>query len=252
MKVDSLNIASVGKALHILQCFEKADGDLGLSDIVAISGQDKSSVQRSTHTLHQLGYLEKNPQTKRYRLGKKVLDLTFQFLRANSLVESVNPLIIELCQKTGEKVSLSLFDDTTLIYVMRHQVKMEYYFSSLIGRRVPVYCTSGGRSVLGMLQDAEVDDILARSTILAHTSKTITDISVIKQEIELARKNRYAMTVEEISYGEIALGAAVLDSSGSPVAAIHVSGSLSDWTPQAYAEKFSPLLLETIYKINRR
>lgn len=252
MKADSLNIASVGKALHVLQCFEKSDGDLGLTDLVAISGQDKSSVQRSTHTLLQLGYLEKNLQTKRYRLGKKVLDLTFQFLRANSLVESINPLIIELCQKTGEKISLSLFDDTTLVYVMRHQAKMEYYFSSLIGRRVPVFCTAGGRAILSKLQDAEVDDILARSDMLALTSKTITDKSLIKHEIETARQNRYAMSVEEISYGEIALGAAVLDSSQAPIAAIHISGSLSDWTPQAYAEKFSPLLLETVYKVNRR
>ncbi|HUG57943.1 MAG TPA: IclR family transcriptional regulator [Candidimonas sp.] len=252
MKADSLNIASVGKALHVLQCFEKSDGDLGLTDLVAISGQDKSSVQRSTHTLLQLGYLEKNLQTKRYRLGKKVLDLTFQFLRANSLVESINPLIIELCQKTGEKISLSLFDDTTLVYVMRHQAKMEYYFSSLIGRRVPVFCTAGGRAILSKLQDPEVDDILARSDMLALTSKTITDKSLIKHEIETARQNRYAMSVEEISYGEIALGAAVLDSSQAPIAAIHISGSLSDWTPQAYAEKFSPLLLETVYKVNRR
>lgn len=252
MKADSLNIASVGKALHVLQCFEKSDGDLGLTDLVAISGQDKSSVQRSTHTLLQLGYLEKNLQTKRYRLGKKVLDLTFQFLRANSLVESINPLIIELCQKTGEKISLSLFDDTTLVYVMRHQAKMEYYFSSLIGRRVPVFCTAGGRAILSKLQDTEVDDILARSDMLALTSKTITDKSLIKHEIETARQNRYAMSVEEISYGEIALGAAVLDSSQAPIAAIHISGSLSDWTPQAYAEKFSPLLLETVYKVNRR
>ncbi|PLC52400.1 transcriptional regulator [Pollutimonas nitritireducens] len=252
MKVDSLNVASVGKALHVLQCFEKSRGDLSFTELVTISGLEKSSVQRFTHTLLQLGYLEKNVKTKRYKLGKKVLDLAFQFLRANSLVESINPLIINLCRATGEKISLSLFDDTTLVYVMRHQAKMEYYFSSLIGRRVPVFCTAGGRAILSKLDSTVVDEILARSDLISFTAKTITDKEQVKKEVALAKTNGYAVALEEIAYGEIALGAAVLDASGVPVASIHISGSLSEWTREDYVEKFSPLLLETVHRVNQR
>lgn len=36
MKVDPLNVASVGKAFEVLQCFEKSNGELGLNDIVEI------------------------------------------------------------------------------------------------------------------------------------------------------------------------------------------------------------------------
>lgn len=144
MTTNALYVGSVGKAFRVLDCFKQASGDLSLMDIMAISGLDKSAAQRYTHTLCAEGYLEQNAQTRRYRLGTGMLNLTFHFLRMNALVEALNPIMLELSAATGEKISLSLLDGNELVHVMRHQSQTEHYHASLVGRRIPLYCTAGG------------------------------------------------------------------------------------------------------------
>ena len=247
-----LNVKSVGKAFRVLQCFEDVtslEKDLSLMDIVHLTGYDKSTAQRFTHTLQTVGYLSKNPNTKRYSLSLKALELAFNFLRNNSFVEMANPHLVNLCRATEQRVSLSLFDDTSIVYVMRHQMKPDYYFSSLTGRRIAACNSAGGRAILALLSEAQILDILARSKVVPYTTKTITETPHLLQEINLTARRGYGLSVEEITYGEIGLGAAITDGAGSPFAALHLIGSLADHTPKSFEEKYAGLVLETVQRI---
>ncbi|NYT63968.1 IclR family transcriptional regulator [Alcaligenaceae bacterium] len=250
---DTLNVKSVGKAFRVLQCFEDIIGnekDLSLMDIVHLTGYDKSTVQRFTHTLQVAGYLVKNPNTKRYSLSLKTVELAFNFLRNNSFVEMANPHLIELCRSTQQRVSLSLFDDTSIVYVMRHQAKPDYYYSSLTGRRLAACSSAGGRAVLAKLNEAQVLDILARSSIVRHTTRTITEASQLLQEIKVTADRGYGVSVEEVTYSELGLGAAIVDKSGNPYAALHLIGSMSEYAPEAFESKYAKFVLETVQRIN--
>ncbi|MFJ1260560.1 IclR family transcriptional regulator [Cupriavidus sp. CuC1] len=251
MTRDPLNVASVDKAFRVLHAFGNAAGDLSLGDIAEISGLDKSAAQRFAHTLWQLGYLHKNDKTRRFSLGSKVLDLAFFFLKSNALVEAATPALVELRRACGERVYLSLFDDTSIIYAIRQQSKREYFYSSLIGRRMPTFCTAGGRAILARLPREKAADIVSRSELKPLTPKTITDAAVIIQKVDQARLDGFALAMEESSIGELTLGVAVLDSEGIPVAAIHIGGSLSEWQPDEFARKFAPLVMETAQSLSR-
>lgn len=252
---DVLNVKSVGKAFRVLQCFEDGaavEKDLSLMDIVHMTGYDKSTVQRFTHTLQTLGYLIKNPNTKRYSLSVKVLELAFDFLRNNSFIEMVNPHLIDLCRATDQRVSLSLFDDTSIVYVMRHQTKPDYYYSSLAGRRIAACSSAGGRAILAKLGEEKALDILNRSVLIPYTTKTITDKGGILQEIKKIEQKGYGLSAEEVTYGEVGLGAAITDKTGYPCAALHIIGSLVDQTPEAFEEKYSTSFMETVQRISGR
>ncbi|WP_241049756.1 IclR family transcriptional regulator [Achromobacter xylosoxidans] len=252
MTTNALYVGSVGKAFRVLDCFKQASGDLSLMEIMAISGLDKSAAQRYTHTLCAEGYLEQNAQTRRYRLGTGMLNLTFHFLRMNALVEALNPIMLELSAATGEKISLSLLDGNELVHVMRHQSQTEHYHASLVGRRVPLYCTAGGRAVLSCLDDAEVLSRLAGVELSAPTPRTQTAVEAIKGEVAKARDQGYALIVDEFIVGEISLAAAVTNAQGVPYGALHLSGSSNAWTGEEYAAKFVPHLLRAIAQFERR
>lgn len=252
---DVLNVKSVGKAFRVLQCFEEttaAEKDLSLMDIVRLTGYDKSTAQRFTHTLQTVGYLSKNSHTKRYSLSVKAMELAFSFLRNNSFIEMANPHLIDLCRVTEQRVSLSLFEDTSIIYVMRHQTKPDYYYSSLAGRRLAACSSAGGRAILAKLGEAKALDILNRSELIPYTAKTITDKTRILQEIKKIEQKGYGVSVEEVTYGEVGLGAAITDRTGYPCAALHIIGPLSDQTPEAFEEKYSPFILEAVQRISGR
>jgi DNA-binding IclR family transcriptional regulator len=248
---DALYVASVDKALRVLGAFSPGRPLMSLREVAEACGLDKSGAQRFTHTLARLGYLEKCPRTKRFSLGKKVLELAFNYLHANTVVEAASPVLIELQKSTGQRVNLSLFDDTSIIYAVRQIGKREYYFSSLIGRRMPIYCTSGGRMMLAHLPKEEVADILRRCTMKPITPRTIHEPAKVRAKIAEAREKGYALTVEETVLGELVVAGAILDANGRPAAAIHIAGSLGEWTPAQFEKKFGPLAAETAHSLSR-
>lgn len=251
MSTSPLFVQSLEKAVKVLQAFAHGEQYLGLSEIAALAGLEKSAAQRSTHTLVELGYLEKCPRTKRFCLGKRCLDLTFNFLRAHPLVEAATPTLVELRRNCGERVNLSLFDGATLIYAIRQQGKREYFYSSIVGRRMPTFCTAGGRAMLARLPREERAAIVAASDLTPLTKDTITTPERIHAKIDEAGERGYGMVIGECTVGELTVGAAVISPDGRPVAAVHIAGSLAEWSPSEFEMRFAPLAVETTRSLSR-
>ncbi len=245
LKTDHLFVQSVAKSLGLLEAVGSQPRPLSLNELAKQASMDRSTAQRMAHTLAALGYLEKGPQGRGYVLGKRILDRTFDFLRGSPLIERATPILTDLQKETGERIDLSLFDDLWIIYALRRQTKRQTFFATLVGRRIPTYCSSGGRAIMSYLPDEAVDDILNRSSLTPLTPKTETDKRRIKAKIREARQMHYAISLEESLLGEIVLACAILDHNRQPVAAVHIAGSCSEWTSDKFAQRFAPLAIET-------
>ncbi|MCD0502265.1 IclR family transcriptional regulator [Bordetella petrii] len=250
--VDTRFNQSVAKAFDILEAFSVRPGVLSLNELMEISSLDRNSTLRMLHTLVALGYVERGPNQRGYMLGKKILHRTFDYLRGNPLIERANQVLIELQQESNEGVDLSLHDDLEIVYALRRQTRRRYYFATLVGRTMPVYRSCAGRAIMARLPDERVDDILARSDLVAVTPHTLVDPSAIWEKIEQARLDGYAMTLQESLLGELAVSAAVVDHSGLPVAAIHIYGLLSQWTPKDFAQRFGPLVINAAQALSTK
>ncbi|CAB3753084.1 MULTISPECIES: IclR family transcriptional regulator [Burkholderia] len=241
---DNLYVQSLARGLELLEAFSTHDDALSLGDLAKLTGLDRSATQRLAHTLVLKGYLERKDGGRGLVLGKAILARSFDFLRSSSLIERATPLLNEIQKQAGERVDLSLFDDTFIIYALRRQSKRETYYATLPGRRIPTYCSSGGRAILSKLDDAAVDDILGRSTLAPLTPRTITDIGRIKEKIEEARVQNFSFAEEESLIGEFVLASAVVDRDGYPLGAVHIAGSRAEWAKADFIERFSPLAIE--------
>lgn len=239
-KADRLFIESVARAFRVLEAFHATPRPLSLSEIAEAVGCDKSAAQRVSHTLLSLGYLEKT--TGGVVPGRRMLERSFDYLRSTPLVERAIPILADLRGSINERVDLSLFDDLSMMYLIRMQSKRHTLYTHLPGARVPTFCTSGGRAVLSHLSEDRVLDIISRSDRRKLTPRTTTDIGEILSRIEEVRKTGYSLAVEEVLVGEVAVGAAILDANGAPIAAIHVVGSLGEWAPDDFVRKVGPLL----------
>lgn len=237
-----LFLQSVARTMSVLEAFARQPRPLSIAELAAAAGLDKSAGQRIVHTLQALGYLERSSEG--LVPGKKALYRAFDFLRMNALVESATPVLHELRKSVNERVDLSLLDGTDIVYVVRLQSKRETFSATLVGRRIPTFCSTGGRAMLAALPEAEALDILQASDRRPMTPRTITEIPAILGRIEEARRCGYALAIEESALGEIVLAAAVLDINQRPVAAIHVAGSLSEWAEEGFRQRISPLVME--------
>lgn len=236
---DGLLVQSVLRAFQVLEAFSSVSTPCSLNDLARLTGLHKSAVQRLCRTMVHLGYMSTNPNGG-FILGSRILDRTSDFLRNHALVRRAVPVLSDLRNELGEGVNLSLHEDLQLVYAIRMQSKREHFHTHLIGRRVPIYCTSGGIAVMAALPDEKVKDILSRAHLEKLTPKTIVDPREIHAQVAAARENSYALALEQVLVGEISVGVAVLDGFGCPLGAVHVVGSLSDWSPTEFSRKVVP------------
>ena len=75
---------SLERGLAILSSFRSGRPLLGVSDLAREVGLSRSTTHRYIATLAQLGYLQQDPPTRKYRLGPRVLDLGFSAINSPS------------------------------------------------------------------------------------------------------------------------------------------------------------------------
>lgn len=238
---DPLFVQSVERALNILSAFHHADGPLSLSALAERAGVDRSAAQRMVHTLRTLGYVRRDSAGHGFLPGIRILDHTLDCLRLDPLVCRATPVLQELRKTVRERVDLSLFDDLRMLYAVRLQTKRQTLITTLVGHSVPTFCTSGGWAVLSKLPEAQVRGILERSDRRPFTPHTLTDMDEIMAKVAETREKDYALAASQILSGEIAVAFPVMDNKGQPVAAIHIAGTLAEWTPEDYANRMAPL-----------
>lgn len=235
---------SLLKGLAVLRAFTAQHRSMTMAEVAACAQMNKSSAQRMVFTLEQLGYLRKHPRTRRYQLTPRVLEIGFNYLSADPVIEIATPFLSELSNLTRETVCLTEPEGTDMVYVARFVSAQFVPVHMPIGSRVPMYCTGSGRAYLSVLDPAEALALLQASPRVAHTPHTMTDITDIQAQLALARQSGHALNREELFLADMTLAAPVVDAHGQPVAAIHVVAPTSRWTPEEALQRLGAPLLQ--------
>ncbi len=61
-------VQALERALDILECFSFQDRSMSLSDVVNRTGLNKTTAKRLISNLTARGYLQRDPQSKKYQL----------------------------------------------------------------------------------------------------------------------------------------------------------------------------------------
>jgi len=251
----TLFVNSVEKAFTVLRAFrigqrDRGLRDLSLSQISELSGLDKSASQRFSNTLVELGYLEKDVHTRRYRPAVGLTDFYYTYMVSNQLAEIAMPRLIEMSQVHGTTVNLCEPVGADISYTIRVPHQKSSYRATIPGRRMPMFCTASGLVILANRPDSEVDAILAGSEFRKLTEWTITDPDKVRKRIEKARRDGYCVSVQQSMPHEISTAAPVLDSEGRAFAAVQVPVYMPDWTTDMVAERVVPFVIETARAIS--
>lgn len=251
----TLFVGSVEKGFAVLRAFRKGQRDMGLRDlslsqIAKISGLDKSAAQRFTNTLVQLGYLDKDQRTKRYRPALGLIDFYYTYLVSNRLAEIAMPRLIEASHVLGTTVNLCEPDGTDIIYTIRIPHQKAFFRATIPGRRMPAFCTAPGIAILSHRPEEEAEAILEASDMKPITEWTDTDPKKVRRRIAAARRNGYDISLQQSLRHEISTAAPVLDSEGRAFAAIQIPVYMPNWTLDMAREKIVPLVTETARAIS--
>jgi IclR family transcriptional regulator, pca regulon regulatory protein len=215
------HVQSLERGLAVIRAFDAEHRELGLSDVARITGVSRAAARRFLLTLVSLGYV--HHVDGRFSLRPRVLELGYAYLSGLSLPEVAQTHMEALVAAVNESSSVSVLDDTEIVYVARVPTRRIMSITLAVGTRLPAYATSMGRVLLADLTEPELEHRLARIDVRALTAYTVRDVAALREILARVRDDGYAAVDQELEEGLRSLAVPIRDASGTAIAALNVS-----------------------------
>jgi IclR family transcriptional regulator, pca regulon regulatory protein len=236
-------VQSLERGLAVIRAFDGEHRELALSEVARSTGLTRAAARRFLLTLVKLGYVHFSDG--RFSLRPRVLELGYAYLSSLSLPEVAMPHMERLVAEINESCSISVLDETDIVYVARVPTRRIMSITLAVGTRLPAFVTSMGRVLLAGLPDDELEERLKRIEVVPLTSHTVKDKDALRTIVAAVRRQGYAATDQELEEGLRSLAVPLRSASGTVSAALNVSVHASRTSMTALRRDFLPLTLRT-------
>ncbi len=217
---------AVERTLEILEAVAHRSGGMSNADISRKLGIPKSTASYILRTLEQRGYLRRDPETGRYRLGVKVLSLSRGALSGLDVREAALPVMRHLVEHSHMTTHLAILDGDEAVYVEKVEAPGFIKMDTWVGRRMEIHSTSVGKALAAYLDPQKIEAILKTRGMKKLTSKTITSPARFLKELEKVREQGYAVDDEENSPEVRCVAAPIFGASGQVEASLGTTGTI--------------------------
>jgi DNA-binding IclR family transcriptional regulator len=215
-------IQSIERAAAILRLLS-GRRRLSLIELTGELGLPKGTVYGMLRTLVQVGFVEQDPESGKYRIGATLLHLGSSYLDGNELRTRALNWSDWLAARSRESVRIGTMHNGQVL-VVHHVFRPDDSPQALeVGTLLPAHASAMGKVLLA--HNPYLVTELSKKTQLARiTSATITDPYQLTAELEEVRDRGWAAEIEELIAGEASCAAPIRDRRGASVGAIAVSG----------------------------
>lgn len=225
-KTDQNTIKSLDRAMAVLQRLS-AMGSATLSEIATDLGQSPATVYRILITLEGRGMVEFDTPAQVWAIGAGSYLIGASFLRRTSLVERARPILRSLMASTGETANLGIERNGEVLFVSQVETHSNIRAFFPPGSVSEMHASGIGKALLAFMPADRRNQVLQGRTLTAYTTHSLTEKSILEQDLETSRARGFAVDRDEKSLGMRCIAAPVYDANGEAVAGISVSGPTS-------------------------
>jgi len=237
-------------ALQVLEAI-RANEQVGVSELARRVNLPKATVQRVLLTFGAAGWLSPTTTTPtRWEASDKLFGFGIRFVQSWDLRTVALPLMSDLRNKTGEAVNLLIPQSKYVVHVERLNSLQTVGVTSAPGGMNPIHATAGGKAILAKMSDAEVRSLLGK-TLERCNEHTITRTDKLITELATIRTTGFAVSWQEWQLDVVAVGAAITNGLGKPIAALSATGPATRMTRKRVAE-VGPMVTEIAAEIGNR
>lgn len=236
--VDQRSIVnSLAKGLRVLEAFGAEVPEMTLSEVADAADLDPGTAHRMLKTLQLLGYVHRDPVTKRFKLTLKVADLGFNAIGRTDFRDLARPILRALVGELTEAASLGVLDGADILYLERVRAGMTRLGVDIrTGTTIPAYCSAIGHSILAFSPDETIERVMSTAPRSDHVPIEPFDEKALNEALSVIRERSYALTSSLVSGGLIILAAPVLDRDGYAMAAVSLVAPTFRTSPEAFEE----------------
>lgn len=222
-------VQSVDRALSVLEILARK-GEAGVSEIAGEIGVHKSTVSRLLGSLEDHQMVAQVYERGKYRLSLGILRLATAVPERLEVTEQGHPVCERLADTLGETVNVAVLRSHFAVNLDQARGPAAIGTHNWIGEPTPMHATSSGKVLLAHLDPELRAQLLREAGLTRFTEHTITSPERLDEQLDQARRDGYALCVQEYEIGLNAVAAPIRDYTGHTAAALSVSGPMYRFT----------------------
>ncbi len=242
-------MGGLAKGLAIIEAFAAQRREMSVARAAQETGLSRASARRCLLTLADLGYVRQTGTA--YIPTPRMLRLGDAYFEATTLPQLAQPHLDDTRDELNEPVSLAVLQDDHSVFVARAEVARPVTAFVRMGSKLPAFASATGRVLLADQSGDQIAAYLERSTLEPLSPKTETDPDRIAKHIAKVRTDGFAIILEELELGMLAMAVPVRDRSGQTIAALSISASIARITPEQARDEFLPIMIKRANALSR-
>lgn len=231
---------ALARGLSVITAFDADRRQMTLSDVAKVIDLPRATTRRALFTLTRLGYVETDG--KLFRLSPRILRLAAAYLTSNAVSTILQPACERLCKQFAEACSAAVLDGPDVVMVAHASPPRFIAVGPGVGFRLPAFCTSLGRVLLGAQGPEAVDRFLAGLNPSAPTPRSLTSTADLRAAILATRQTGYSLVDQEAELGFRSISVPVQRFDGTVVCAINVGVRAEQVSVDRMQTEFLPVL----------
>jgi IclR family acetate operon transcriptional repressor len=235
---------AIEKALNILMAFVPENQEMGTVEISKMLGLNKATASRILLTLAKKRFLQQDPKTKTFKLGRSAL------LLGRTVVDSLNSQFVQIAKPHMDRLRSAVNTSIVLEQMVKDKSivmavsegRQRIRLAGNVGENIPVHAAAGAKAVLAFSDPEITEKIISHIDVYDRfTPNTITSKEELLQNLSEAKRNGYSLDDEETDIGIKAIGMPIFDHKNVAIAGIAVV-----FPAHRIGEKIAPEILSEI------
>ncbi len=214
---------AVEKALRILLTFRAERSSWGVRELAAHLGFSPATVQRLLKSLKAHHFVEQDPETRQYRLGRVYFSFVEVLQSRYPVTAEASPLMRGLSYETGETVHLNVIDGRERVCIDSVESVQALKAGMPIGNRSPLHAGASSKCLLAFSPDSFIRSYLETTALTRLTPSTPVTAEGLLREISRIRRRGHAESFAERTLGLGSLSVPVFAHGGNLTVALSLA-----------------------------
>lgn len=234
----------------MLELFAHSAPELSQKEISQALRLPMPTVHRLVAVLTERGWLDREPGSRRLRLGLEMARLVPALLAGMRLPELARPHLLRLAAEVQETVNVAILEGPEVLYLLSETADRLLTSRVSVGWRLPAHCTALGKCLLAQLPEDLARVTLGPEPYERRTHRTLTTWQDLAAGLALIRARGVAVSEEEYEIGLISIAVPLNWLDGPGTAAVNISLPAARATGES-RRRLTQRLLQAAGEINR-
>lgn len=212
----------VQKVLSLLTVISEAQKPLTFSEVVKISGLNKSTIHRLLSICTEEKMVRYDPQKKVYFLGSRVFDLVKNAYSGFDIQAIALDEMVRLFDLYGANVTLGIPSGPEVVYLRILEAPHALGAVQRPGMREPVHCSASGKALLAFLPETVLESRLKDYEFTKFTSRTLSNREDLLAALSKIRAQGFATNDREEYEHFVGISAPIFNYVGDAIAVMNI------------------------------